>query len=148
MAASDVDYFLVESRDQLRDVFPLLQAGLNAIQQKGMSTDICVGDLYHLLLAGQTQCVTIRYCGKPVGFFVVEVLHEHNGSSVLSVPYLFVDCHEYDLTTEVVDEIEFLASEKGCGQIRFKTTRVGWERRLAAHGFEPTAIELAKCVGG
>lgn len=147
MAASDVDFMLVETRQQLRELSPLLQSGLAAIQHKGMSEDVAFGDLYVLLVSGQCECVAIRYCGEVVGFFVYEVCHEHTGGAVLGVPYLFVDCPGYDLTYEVVCELDFIAGDKGCSAIRFKTTRAGWERRLAAHGFEPTAIELTRSVG-
>ncbi|MCP1316853.1 hypothetical protein [Halomonas sp. 707B3] len=148
MAASEVDFVLVDSRPLLRSASPLLEEGLAAIQARGMSTDMCFGDLYAELLAGRLACRLIRLDTEVIGFVITEVVPEHNGDKTLCVSYIYGDRPTVDVTEAVVDELSFCAHEQGCSNIRFKTIRTGWERRLARFGFHPTAVELTKAVGG
>lgn len=139
-------FSVIDSRPALRAASLFLQQGIEAIHAKGMSQSTTFGDVYMGLAAGALRCTLIHEEGALVGFFITEQHTEHNGDTCLYLAYVYVAPTVNDLTPDVVDAFDQEAKAAGCARIRFKTVRNGWQRRLAPHGFTPTAIELTKQV--
>lgn len=142
----NIDFKAVDTRAELRSVYGFLEEGLSAIQGKGMSTDTCVGDVYHAILGGQLTCVLALKGTEAVGFYIAEVQALYNGDQTLYLAYVYVDHTQSDLTPDFTDQFDRHAQAMGCVSVTFKTSRKGWQRRLSPYGFENTAIELTKRI--
>lgn len=146
MAASDVDFVLVEERALLREVFPLLDEGVEAITARCPDEVVTGADLYAAAITGDVEIRLVRYAGETVGFMATHANRLFTGGFVLSVWMLYLLPGTPDCMDEVVAELEFMAGTQGCSAIEFHTTRPAWERRLAPYGFTPHCIQFRKEV--
>ncbi|WP_075881452.1 hypothetical protein [Vreelandella massiliensis] len=147
MAASEVDFVLVDSRAMLRDVFPLLDEGTEAIFARCPDETTCAGDLYAAALRGECELRLLRIDERVVGFLATTTTTSLNGDRSLFVWMLYVEPGVPNTIGEVVTELDFMATEQGCTAVQFCTTRPGWERRLAPLGFHAHSIQLRREVG-
>lgn len=146
MAASDVDFILVETRQQLREALPLLDEGASAVAARLSSGQACGGDVFAAALSGQCEVRLIRADMDIVGFVVTAVSVNLIGGRTLFAWMVYVVPGSPDVIGHVDEELVFVAREQGCEAVEFATTRPAWERRLGKLGYSPEQIMFRKEV--
>lgn len=141
-----VEFVPIDSRAALRQAHDFLQEGIGAIQVKGMSQDVCVGDIYHALLNGSLACVLAKAGNEVVGFYIAEVQTLYNGDQTLYLAYVYISPIDFDPTPYFCEQFDRHAQAAGCVSVTLKTSREGWQRRLSPYGFDNTAMELTKRI--
>lgn len=140
------DFVLVDTRQMLRDVFPLLDEGVEAIEARLPKRECVAADLYAAALNGDVSLRLVRVEEQTVGFMALQSATDLAGTRSLHVWMLYLRPGTPDVLGDVTDELEYLAAEMGCKEINFVTVRAAWERRLAPHGFVPRSITFTKEV--
>lgn len=146
MAASEVDFVLVDSRPMLRDHFGLIDEGVEAVL--AYCPDECLNgaDVYTAAVNGGCQIRLIRLDSKVIGFMATYTVTDLAGNRSLFIWLLYLEPGVPNVMAEVVEELEMIAQEEGCSALEFCTTRPAWERRLKKHGFAPHCVQFRKEV--
>lgn len=144
MAASEVDFVLVDSRSMLRDQFVLIDEGVEAVLGHCPEEQLNGADVYTAAVNGGCHLRLVRLDTQVVGFTATFPSVDLAGNRELFVWLLYLKPGIPDVMGEVVDELGLIAQEEGCASIAFCTTRPAWERRLKKHGFVPYCIQFRK----
>lgn len=146
MAASEVDFVLVDRREMLRDHFALLDEGVQAVGARTPSDDVCAGDVYAAALRGECEVRLIRYNEVVEGFAVTAATTSLSGQKSLMIWMLYARPGVPQLIEAAIEEADFMAMEQGCSAIEFMTTRVAFKRRMGQYGYAPETIVFRKEV--
>lgn len=140
------DFVLIEAREQLRQAFPLLDEGVEAIEARNDERSVIAADLFAAALAGQVEIRLVRLDGEPVGFLATSLDTDIAGDRELYVWMLYLRPGIEDVMAEVVEELDYVAGSQGCRAVSFTTSRPAWERRLAPFGYRLASVEFRKEV--
>lgn len=139
----------VESRDDLRRLFPLIDTGMAEISRRNGETRWIGADVYSLALDGTIKVAVIHGEDPPTVYGWVSWHIDDDGLTrkELSVfmMYLVPDAPRR-LMAEVTAFLDTAAIEQGARTIRFDTVREAWARRLAPFGYTKQAIVLTREV--
>lgn len=141
------DFVLIEAREQLRQAFPLLDEGVEAIEARNDRRCVIAADLFSAALAGQVELRLVRADGEAIGFLATSQNSDIAGRRELYVWMLYLRPGCPDVMPEVAEELDYVAGSQGCEAISFSTSRPAWERRLAPFGYRLSSIEFRKEVG-
>lgn len=144
MAASEVDFVLVDRREMLRDHFALLDEGVQAVGVRTPTDAVCAGDVYAAALRGECEVRLIRVGEVVSGFMATAASTGLDGSRSLYVWMLYLEPGVPDSMPDVVSELDFVAMEQGCTRVEFATTRPAWERKLKGLGYSPSLLVFRK----
>lgn len=140
------DFVLIDTRSQLRDAFPLLDEGVEAVEERLPKRECVAADLYAAALAGDVDVFLVRADQEVIGFMAVQASFDLAGNKALHVWILYLRPGGPDVMAEVVEELDFLAGSAGCTEVSFFTVRPAWERRLSRYGYAPRAVVFTKEV--
>lgn len=146
MAASEVDFVLVDSRPMLRDHFALIDEGVEAVLAHCPGERLNGADVYTAAVNGGCHIRLVRVNSEVIGFMATYSVADLAGNRSLFVWLLYLEPGTPDVMGEVVEELGLIAQEEGCSSVEFCTTRPAWERRLKKHGFAPHCIQFRKEV--
>ena len=140
------DFVLIEHRAQLREAFPLLDEGVEAIEARLDKRECVSADLYAAALAGEVDVRLVRADEEVIGFFAVQFSTDLAGTKALHVWMLYLRPGCPDVMADIVEELDYMAGEFGCTEVSFFTTRPAWGRRLARHGYMARSVVFTKEV--
>jgi len=133
--------FEIVHPDDLQKSWPLALAGVQYTREKlGASWDEFT--VYHELACEASELILVYANGAFAGFFVITV-----GKDCLFIwiaySALAGDIDIFDIT---LNELEALAKENDLRDIKFGSTRKGWEKVAEKHGFVFEEIRYTKRV--
>lgn len=123
----------IVNADELRDLYPIIEAGVTAIQSKQKAKVSRIApDVYHKVLTGAVKLLILHDDENVLGWCTCYV-NERTGicEDMYIVP--FAPKH---LIYEFVDTLEKFVQGNGAKELVFTSTRKAWGRKLEKAGYQ------------
>lgn len=138
------DFVLIDERQMLRNWFPLLDEGVEAIEARNEGREAIAADVFASVLSGEVEMRLVRADEVVIGFLITYRNEMIAGAADLYVWQLYLRPGSPDVMADIVAELDLMAGEQRCGGVLFGTTRMAWQRRLSPHGYRLHQVVFRK----
>lgn len=140
----------VETLEQLRELAPMLDVGMQQITEKtGHETTMIGADVYHAALNGDINVARIMdpSSGEVWGWtsWFVNKSPDNSMNLEASMTYIRPGAPKHTVDA-LMGFLEEEAVRNRADRVAFTTSRQGWARRLAPLGYQVIGVVLAKEV--
>lgn len=131
----------IQNADELRDLYPIIEAGVAAIQAKqSVPVSRIAPDVYHKVLTGIVKLLVLHNDEKVLGWCTCYV---NDRTGVCEDMYIVPEAPKH-LIYEFVDTLEKFVQVDGAKELVFTSTRRAWGRKLEKVGYHLQCFVFGK----